>query len=110
MVADHPYRTLIDHPVQQIDAFLLDFDLEDEWIGILGGPYRDDEDIVVTYNVRTMEGLYRGAVSADLDYRFNDEIAADVPAIYREQVNALKTAFPETPVRCYLPPSWLGSR
>lgn len=100
---DHPYRDLIDHPVQAIDRFLLDYELDDAWVGILGGPRYDDGEIVVTYNVRTVDGPYRSQMAADFDYRFGKDTDVDVLELYQEQVAVIKTAFPEATVQCHNP-------
>lgn len=108
---NHPYRDLIDHPVQQFDTFLLQFDLEDERAGIIGGPVIDEHngDICLQYNLRILDGPYNGQYCAEVSYRFDLAEVEDLPAVkdvYREQVKAIKTAFPDATVECYTPSTW----
>ena len=101
--ASDPYRLLSDHLVQQIDRFLLDHELEDEWVGIVAGPVLDEDEAVVRlrYNVRTIEGPYkRGGYSCDLDYTFEREaVVPVVNEVYPRQVKAVETAFPDAEFR-----------
>ena len=100
---DESSRALIDHPVEEIDQFLLTFDLDDEWIGIVGGPTHRDGTPAVTYNVRTIDGPYVGQLSADLQYRFEPAAGREtsVVEIYTAQVAAIERAFPAADVQCY---------
>lgn len=108
---NHPYRDLVDHPVQQVDAFLLQFDLQDEWAGIIGGPTIDLEtgDICIEYNLRILEGPYDGQYCAEFSYRFEMaeiEDLSPVKDVYRQQVKAIESAFPDATIECYTPSSW----
>jgi hypothetical protein len=107
--SDAAYRELINHPVQEIDRFLLDFELEDEWVGVVGGPTADTADPCLVYDVRTIDGPYQGQLGAELVYRFDDNSlvqALPVLEIYRGQVQAIETAFPDVTVQCYEVESW----
>lgn len=107
--SDTSYRELIDHPVQELDRFLLDFNLEDAWVGVVGGPVQDAGDPCLVYDIRTIDGPYEGRLGAELVYRFDDEaVLQEVPVegVYRQQVQAIETAFPDVTVQCYQP-TWL---
>lgn len=112
---NQPYRGLIDHPVQQIDRFLLQFDLEDEWAGITGGPVFDEQtgEVCLEYNLRILDGPYDGQYCADLAYRFDAAKVEDLAAVkevYRQQVDAIETAFPDATVACYQDDRWAVER
>ena len=104
----------MDHPAQQIDSFLQDFDLEEEWIGILGGPIiaRPIDSIDIEYNVRILDGPYDGQYSAEFTYRFdatNVKEQVVLEDVYREQVSRIEVAFPDATVQYYKPSSWSDS-
>lgn len=103
---EQPYRDLIYHPVRAIDPFLLAHAVDAAWIGIVGGPRVEDGDIVVTYNVRTVDGPYEGQICADFDYRFEPGSKLDVEEISPTQVAAIEKAFPAADVQCYVPDAW----
>ena len=107
---EHPYRELIDHPVQEIDGFLLDYELEDDWVGIVGGPQHDGDDVLLVYNVRSVDGPYQGKIGADFRYRLTGDVAVDAPEIYRQQIAAIETAFPDVTVQCYQKNRWAVDR
>lgn len=106
MVADHPYRELIDHPVEEIDGFVLDYDLEDNWVGILGGPQEENGDVLLVYNVRLVDGPHQGMLGRTLEYRLTGDTVADAAEIYREQVTAIERAFPDATLQCYQKDRW----
>lgn len=106
MAGDRSYSDLIDHPVQEIDAFLEDFELEEEWVGIVGGPQRANGDVLLVYDVRLVDGPYSGKVGRTWTYRLTGGEAVDAPEIYREQVEAIEAAFPDTAVQCYQEERW----
>ena len=109
MAGDKSYSDLIAHPVQEIDAFLEDFDLEEKWVGIVGGPQRANADVLLVYDVRTVDGPYEGMVGRTWEYRLTGDEAVDAPEIYREQVEAIEMRFSEATVQCYEPLSWSDS-
>lgn len=109
MAGDRSYSDLIDHPVQEIDAFLEDFELEEEWVGIVGGPQRSNADVLLVYDVRLVDGPYEGMVGRTWEYWLTEDEAVDAPEIYREQVEAIRIRFPEATVQCYEPLSWSDS-
>lgn len=104
--AEHPYRHLIDHPVEEIDRFLLYHGVDAERVGIVGGPQYEDGELLALYNVRVVDGRYEGRISADFTYRFDPAIDLDIEEIYPAQVAAIKRAFPEADVQCYVPEAW----
>ena len=108
MAGDKSYSDLIVHPVQEIDTFLEDFDLDEEWVGIVGGPQRATADVLLVYDVRTVDGPYEGMVGRTWEYRLTGDEAVDAPEIYREQVEAIEAAFSDATVQCYEPSSWFG--
>ena len=103
MVTDRSYSDLIDHLVQEIDAFLEDFDLEEKWVGIVGGPQRANADVLLVYDVRLVDGPYEDMVGRTWTYRLTEDEAVVAPEIYREQVEAIEAAFPDVTVQCYEP-------
>ena len=109
MAGDKSYSDLIVHPVQEIDAFLDDFELDEEWVGIVGGPQRANADVLLVYDVRTVDGPYEGMVGRTWEYRLTGNEAVDAPEIYREQVSRIEAAFPDATVQYYKLSSWSDS-
>ena len=71
----------------------------------MAGPWHDDNrDLyVLEYNVRTLEGPYRGSYTADIVYTFeNTEWNwSEIDALYEQTTDIVEDAFPEAEFQRY---------